>query len=87
MSAVHLPFPPEHSPLRRRILQGMLSAGALTLVPGDLLAQWGVPLYKLPRYALIIGNGSYANTPLILLCQIEFQSFSPVILYNVKHCF
>ena len=64
MSAVHLPFPPEHSPLRRRFLQGALAAGALTLAPGDLLAQAGVPLYKLPRYALVIGNGSYANAPL-----------------------
>ena len=64
MRAVDLPFPPEHSPLRRRILQGTLAAGALTLAPGDLLAQAGVPLYKLPRYALVIGNSSYANAPL-----------------------
>jgi uncharacterized caspase-like protein len=29
-----------------------------------LLAQAGMPLYKLPRYALVIGNSSYANAPL-----------------------
>jgi len=64
VSAVRFPFPPEHSPLRRRILQGTLAAGALTLAPGDLLADAGVPLSKLPRYALVIGNGSYADAPL-----------------------
>lgn len=64
MSVDRFPLPPEHSPLRRRILQGTLAAGALTLAPGHVLAQAGMPLYKLPRYALVIGNRSYANAPL-----------------------
>ena len=65
MSVDHFPFTPEHSPLRRPILQGTLAVGALTLAPGHVLAQAGVPLYKLPRYALVIGNSSYANAPLV----------------------
>lgn len=64
MSAVRFPVPPGHSPLRRRILQGTLAAGALTLAPCDLLAKAGVPLYKLPRHALVIGNSTYADAPL-----------------------
>ncbi|MBL8420510.1 MAG: caspase family protein [Dechloromonas sp.] len=65
MSVDRFPFPPKHSPPRRRILQGTLAAGVLTLAPGHVLAQAGVPLYKLPRYALAIGNSSYANAPLV----------------------
>lgn len=65
MSVDHFPFTPEHSPLRRPILQGTLAVGALTLALGHVLAQAGVPLYKLPRYALVIGNSSYANAPLV----------------------
>ena len=53
-----------HSPMRRRMLQGALGVGALTFARGRALAQSDSVLYRLPRHALVIGNSSYANSPL-----------------------
>jgi uncharacterized caspase-like protein len=52
------------SPARRRLMHGALAAGALTLAPRFALGQAGAALSTLPRYALVIGNSRYANSPL-----------------------
>jgi uncharacterized caspase-like protein len=49
---------------RRRVLQGMLGAGALALAGRRAAAQSAAALLALPRQALIIGNSSYQDAPL-----------------------
>ena len=58
---------------RRRVLQGMLGAGALALAGRDAAAQSPGPgaaaegrglLHALPRHALVIGNSQYKDAPL-----------------------
>jgi uncharacterized caspase-like protein len=53
-----------HSRMRRRMLQGAFAASALTLAHRRALAQADSVLYRLPRYALVIGNSSYEVSPL-----------------------
>lgn len=57
-------FDPVHSPMRRRIVQGALAAGMVTLARGRAFAQTAASLYTLPRYALVIGNSGYVQAPL-----------------------
>lgn len=58
---------------RRRMLRGMVGAGALAATPSGALAaiagesaasEGRRPLHALPRYALVIGNSRYPNAPL-----------------------
>lgn len=65
MSDVHIPFHPVCSLMRRRIMQGAFAAGVLTLAGHHALAQTGTAIYAIPRYALVIGNSSYVQSPLV----------------------
>jgi len=49
---------------RRRMLQGMLGAGALALAGRDASGQSREELNSLPRVALVIGNSRYKEAPL-----------------------
>ena len=55
---------PTFRPERRRVLHGLLAAGALPLTHGLAAAQSGAALLRLPRHALVIGNSKYQETPL-----------------------
>lgn len=46
------------------MLQGGVAAAALARVPVFAQSQSIMPLYTLPRQALVIGNARYANSPL-----------------------
>lgn len=49
---------------RRRVLRGMVAAGALPLTNRLAWAQSGAAFLRLPRHALIIGNSKYPEAAL-----------------------